>query len=237
MASPSQDWSEIKRKWNGERISQLVSSKSGRVSEIGERGFRWGERDDEKSSHLVLWDSISSLAAKLAQLVRVASAQAAVKPQHCTSAPAVLPSHLSQAFDSLLCLVSWATCTRFLWTIVFVCAFFFSLFLEDRLKERRSLPINPRSPAWCLRVLLLVLQLPKLECENLFIPQVKSTKSLQSSLLQQLFYLQTTEEPNFYTVQRNALKKNALSCCMHRMCWLKHNEASALPPKINLNLL
>lgn len=142
---------------------------SGRRSQrVGESvsGFRWGERDDEKSSHLVLWDSFSSLAAKLAQLVRVASVQAAVKPRHHTAAPAVILSHLSQAFDSLLCLLSWATCTSLLSDYCMcVCVWVSSKGLYARVfacvcgKKRAwkgNLPFKsiPTSPAWCLRVLL-----------------------------------------------------------------------------------
>lgn len=132
-------------------------------------GFRWGERDDEKSSHLVLWDSFSSLAAKLAQLVRVASVQAAVKPRHHTAAPAVILSHLSQAFDSLLCLLSWATCTCLCWMITAsVRACVFARVCGGEL-EREMFPSN-QSPLRQrgARVSFSELQLPKLRCEKSF---------------------------------------------------------------------
>ena len=140
-------------------------------------GFRWGERDDEKSSHLVLRDSFSSLAAKLAQLVRVASVQAAVKPRHHTAAPAVILSHLSQAFDSLLCLLSWATCTCLCWMITAsvcacahtrACVCVFARVCGREL-EREMFPSNQSPPRQRgARVSFSEQQLPKLRCEKSF---------------------------------------------------------------------
>lgn len=174
--------SEWKGKWNGDWASQWAGWRVGESVS----GFRWGKRDDEKSSHLVLWDSFSSLAAKLAQLVRVASVQAAVKPRHHAAAPAVILSHLSQAFDSLLCLLSWATCTCLCWMITVKCECVCvcvrvrvcMCLVEESLKGRCSLQINPQLAGMVPTCPSYSRVFQSFGVRNRFIPQVKSTESL-----------------------------------------------------------